>query len=230
MKRTRPGTFPVGQGKSAFKKPRLVRQNATVVAPVNNKFTALKKQGPELKNLDQNVNGLAVTFSNPTFTTPGITEINVASQGTTAETRIGRKIVCKSLLFRWSWSLGATSTGGSPLRILVIYDKQTNAAVPAITQVLALNDYLSPMNLANSERFVILKNLVTEPVSLQNNFSISGSFFIPMALETVFNDTNAGTIGDIQTGAIFFMVAQDSELGTGNGVFSYNSRIRFEDA
>lgn len=225
MKRTR-------QGKEVKNKAPLKRQNATVgktFTPSPKKsllFTASNKQGPELKNLDLQ-NTLTPAAGVGTFT--AIIDLNVASQGTTAETRVGRKIVMKSFDLRWSFSMAATSTGGSPVRVLIVYDKQANAALPAITDILATNSFFSPMNLANSERFVVVKSFISEPISLQNNFAIADHCYVKMDLETVFNDVNGGTVGDIQTGSLLMAVAQTGNVGTAGPVFGYYTRVRFED-
>lgn len=212
------------KARQPYKKPRTVVP--TKVLKPNNKFTANRKLGPEVKNIDIN-QSFVITASSALFAAP--VDLNVVAQGNSAETRNGRKIVMKSLLFRWYCNLGATSTGGSPIRWLIVYDKQTNAAAPAMTDILTLNGFLSPMNLANSERFVVLKSWITDPISLQNNFSVAGECYIPMALETVFNDTNAGTVADINTGGIFVSCSQDAAIATANGAASFYARIRFED-
>ena len=59
--------------------------------------------GPELKYIDTNAN-TAITFASSAFAT-GILLTQLQE--------IGRKMVMKSLLLRWSWNLASTSTGGS---------------------------------------------------------------------------------------------------------------------
>lgn len=203
------------------------RQKVSAPAKSLPLFAARRKQGPEKKNIDT-VNTQNLAFGSAAFGV--LIPINIVAQGASAETRVGRKIVNTSLDFNWTVSLGTTSTGGGNVRILVVYDKQTNAALPVVADVLAAGNFLAPMNLANSERFVVIASIITEPVSANNNFAVSGKFYRKMLLETVFNDTNAGNIGDIQTGGIYFLVAQDGFIGTANGLFSYYTRIRFEDA
>jgi len=135
----------------------------------------------------------------------------------------------RSLDLRWTANLSPTSIVGSPIRVLVIYDKQSNAALPAILQIVNTNDFLSPMNLSNSDRFTVIRSFYTEPLSVNNNYSVSGHEYIKMDLEAIYNDTNGGTIADIQTGSIILLVAQDSNITTAGPFFSFISRIRFDD-
>lgn len=212
------------KAKQPFKKPRVASKPAK---PANQLFAAKSKLGPELKNIDE-TNTVALTAGSLQFS--AAQDLNIISQGATAETRIGRKIVMTSLEIRWTWSLAIGAVGGSPLRILVVYDKQANAAAPAITDILATNSFLGLMNLANSERFVILVSQILEPISTGNNISVGGTIYRSMRLETVFNDTNGGTIGDIQTGSVTMWFAQDGQVTTANPTVGYNTRVRFEDA
>lgn len=209
------------------KKRKTTKRQKTSGKPFkSNLFTAARKQNPELKNID-----LDLTFT-PTAGSNSFTmaqALNVVAQGTTAETRIGRKIVITSLDLRYVWQLGATSTNGAPARILIVYDKQTNAGLASAADILAQNEFNSQMNLANSERFTILASTITKPIAVQNNFSIAGQIYKKLRLETVFNDTNAGTIGDIQTGSIVMLVSQAGAIGTGAPSLIAQSRIRFED-
>lgn len=180
----------------------------------------------ELKFIDNNAN-TAVTFGSSTFSTPVL--LNGVQQGSDATARIGRKTIMKSLLLRYTWNLGSTSTGGSPVRILIVYDKQANAAAPAITDLLLADTFISQNNLNNRDRFVVLCDVITEPISANGNGSIGGTIYKKINLETMFNAGTAGTIADITSGSVYLFVAQTANIGTANASFNWRSRIRFED-
>jgi len=187
-------------------------------------------RAPEKKEITNGVQTIVSGIAVETFTAiTAASLLNGVVQGTTAETRIGRKIRMRSLDIRWTWNLQSTSTGGSPVRCVVVYDKQSNAAAPTIAQIFNTNDFLSPMLLANSDRFIILRSFISEPVSLNNNLSVSGHEFVPIDLDVIYNDTNGGTILDIQTGSAYLMIAQNGSIGTAGGEFTFISRIRFDD-
>lgn len=162
-----------------------------------------------------------------TFSTPVL--LNGLAEGTSATTRIGRKIVMKSLLLRYTWSLGATSTRGACCRIIIVYDRQANTAAPAVTDILLTNNVLSPNNLSNNERFVCLVDEITQPVSVENNYQVMGQVYRKINLMTRFDDGTGATIADVTTGSVYMMVAQTGGVATESPVLTYRTRIRFLD-
>jgi len=164
--------------------------------------------------------------------------MNGIGGGSGADQRVGRKVTMKSLMFRWSYFLNPNATtlsnGGSPLRIIIFYDKQANATLPTIANLLQADLFNSNNNLDNRDRFVILADIYTEPISSVGNSGVGGKRYIPLNHEVVFNaGDNADEIGSITTGSIFVTFAQNGGIKT-NGVnygttFKWNSRIRYED-
>lgn len=184
---------------------------------------------PEKKFTDTSGNQ-SITFGAATFIAPGATTLlNGLVPDATATGRIGRKIVMKSLYLRYICSLGATSTGGSPVRIMVVYDKQANTAPPGVTDILLSDAHLSPNNLSNRDRFVVICDEMSEPISVQNNFSVSGTIYKKINLETMFNSGTAGTIADITSGSLYLLWAQNGQIGTANGAFNWRCRVRYTD-
>lgn len=155
--------------------------------------------------------------------------LNGLAPGSSAEQRIGRKVNIKSILVRYSAFLGPTSVGGSPLRIMVIYDKQANATDPLVTDILLNNAFTSPNNLSNRDRFVTIFDLLTESVSQENNYAIAGTLFKQVNLETMFNAGNAGTIGDITSGSIYIIAAQCGKVTGEAPQISVQCRVRYTD-
>lgn len=216
--------------KRAWKKPRTTP--AVVVASKPPQKSLLfqpntVRSGPEAKDHVFVLPAALGAFGATTFSAG--TLLNALGQGTTAVTRLGRKVQLKSLYIRYSIALAPTSTGGSPARILVVYDKQANGAAPLITDILLANDFHSPNNLNNSDRFITIFDEITEPVSVQNNYSISGKLYKKLGLETVYKDTSAGDITDIATGSIYAFVANNSGIGVANGAVASYTRLRFLD-
>jgi len=183
-------------------------------------------RGGELKFVDTTVN---VGVTSAALTWSAGTLLNGLANGSDASTRIGRKITVKSLLVRWTASLAATSAGGSPIRVLVVYDKQANATIPAITDILLVDSFQSQNNLSNRDRFVTISDVITEPMSAGNNFSVSDVIYKKLNLEVMFNAGSAGTIGDITSGSIYCFTAQNGHITTASGTFVANCRIRYTD-
>jgi len=159
----------------------------------------------------------------------GVLLLNGLVPGSTATTRIGRKIIIKSLLMRYRGKVDPTTIGGSPTRMLIVYDKQANATPPTILDVLERDDFTSPNNLSNRDRFVTLCDHMAAPVSQNGNQSIADVVYKPLNLETMFNDGVAGTIGDITTGSIYFFYAQTAGITVTPSQFEWDFRIRYSD-
>lgn len=170
---------------------------------------------------------VTLTAASTAFSTGNL--LNGIVPGSGADQRIGRKIIMKSLMLRWFVTLGATSAQGSPIRILIIHDKQANAVAPAVTDILLTNEFLSVNNLSNRDRFTVLLDKITAPIGTQNNFCIGGKKFKRFSLETIFNAGAAGTIGDITSGSVYLFVAQAGNIITGNAQFNFRTRIRYTD-
>ena len=92
-------------------------------------------------------------------TTGTISLINGIARGDEINERNGREVVMRSV--QLSMNAQSTDTTGIPqcCRILLVYDRQTNAAAPTFAQVLTATGAslpLAPRNLENRRRFKIL--------------------------------------------------------------------------
>lgn len=155
--------------------------------------------------------------------------LNGIASGTTSNTRIGRSVNLSSILFRYFLQFQATSTGGGPVRILIVYDQQTNGVAPTTLDVLATNDYNSAMNLTNKDRFIILSDTLTPPISVQGDSCVSGTIYRKLNLKQQFNGNTAGNVGDIVSGSIHVIFGQTGTIGTAAPILSYSSRVRYTD-
>lgn len=181
---------------------------------------------PEKKFIDNSLS-INPTAGANTFSAANV--LNSLAEGASATTRIGRKIVMKSIYIRYSWEI-STGLDGAPLRILVVYDKQPNAAAAAITAPLVSSAFNSLNNLSNRDRFVTLFDHITEPVDEGGPHAVGGVLYKSINLEAMFNDVNGGTIADITTGSILLYVAQQGSIITNAPTFVCRARIRFTDA
>lgn len=176
---------------------------------------------PEKKNID--VEGSIGTVG----TWSELDCLNAATAGAGANARIGRKTQLKSLLVRYNVSTAAQSTD---VRILIVYDKQSDGLTPDITQILsggATPTYNAPMNLSNSDRFVVLADEIDHTYAGgANAYSRSGKIYRKLNLPEHFNGTG-GAFSDISSGAIWIMCSVSS--GGGGAGIGYYSRIRFTD-
>lgn len=157
--------------------------------------------------------------------------LNPLSQGTTASTRIGNLVTMKSIAYRWQGRTVGATTGSSPLRIIIVYDKQSNGALAASTAIQATDEIVSYRNLTNSRRFT---TLVDEEVKESISASSGPTAFIhsgyrKLNLNIEFGG-NAGTVADITSGAVIALFYQNGGIGGTTLTTSFQSRIRYVDA
>lgn len=198
----------------------------------------------ELKAFDvtSTTTNVDVVAAPPNFAT----NLNCPVNGAELYQRVGRKIYMKSLHLKGWLQIAATALQDF-VRIVVYYDSQPNAGPPTFASLFqdstvgAASTFLSSINLVNRERFQILRNIeVLTPSSTYNagvltntaypetNGRLRVDEFIDLkGLETIFNSTNGGTVADISSGAVGFVVF--SAENSNSVVFQWSSRLRYYD-
>lgn len=205
------------------------------------------QQGPELKSLDLPAASYALN------TTAVITPLNLIRVGSTFCNRIGRKIEMQSLRVAGRLDTLRTVADEEYTRILIVYDRQANGALPAIADILQTTDQatantttsFSGVNLNNRDRFVILRderivtpsatvtagvitNLgVVDPVHRLTNFD----WYIKMkGLLTQYKaDSAPAVIGDIATGSLLLVTFGATAAGSEGWAVALESRLRYLD-
>jgi len=158
--------------------------------------------------------------------------LNGLIPGSTATTRIGRKVILKSLLMRYRGITATTSVGGCPVRMLMVYDKQANGVAPVLGDVLRANaTYTSQSNLNNRNRFVILFD---RTVQLNASGESGSSRVINVRVNlrnklVTFNGGTAGTVADISTGSIYIFSVGSVAPGATAGSTDGTARVRFTE-
>lgn len=213
--RTKTGTKPRVY-KKATVPPNLAFQKNTVGA------------GPEKK--DSTSNATTATMAAGGWAIPAVaTLINGIAQGATETTRVGRKVTMKSILINWTYVPLAALSGTANPRLTVIYDKQPSGVYPLITDIFHVNNHLSPMLLANSDRFSVLHNEILQNpnvnIAATTVAQMTGVMYIKCNLEAIFSGAG-GLIANINSGALYFLSVDDTGL---NSAVTYISRVRFVD-
>lgn len=205
---------------------RAKQQSIVAFVPRRNQRSMLHQtdlgRGPELKSHD-----LSTTFAPPltaTFSSPQC--LNLIAQGASQSERIGRRYVVKSVQWR---AVFDHADPASQHRVLVVYDKQANGALPSTSDVLAASqNFNSPMNLSNSDRFVILQDEITDSAQ-SSAMNISAKRYTKCNLEVLCNGAT-GLISNINSGSIFMMIANNADLTIGQVTAVWvTSRIRYVD-
>jgi len=169
---------------------------------------------------------------------PATGQLCLIPQGVTESTRIGRKAVIKSIQMKGSmlYNPGAASTDtvGAVGHVYVVLDKQANGAAAAVTDVLTSASMGSAfINLANSERFIILKKFIVSfnpgagasgsASSVKRPYSWYSKYNIPLEFSST-----TGAITEIRSNNVFLLAgidgAQDDSITVTGAV-----RIRYSD-
>jgi len=210
--------------------------------------------GGEIKAVD--VVGTAGTNTQAAFTlntTAQFTCLNLLTAGSSAWNRIGRKVSLKSVFLQ-----GYTSPTGSAnaielqfARIMIVYDKQPNGALPALADVLRDQANLatdsnvtlitSGLNLNNKDRFEIIADerlalpgpnaAVTPGVVSATCDSMHVEIYRKLGNREVHYkaDSSPGVIGDLATGSLFLLTFGDNASGNEAWGLTASIRLRYSD-
>lgn len=241
----RSGHFVSGRG---YKRSR-------IVSPYGNSLAAMQGRSvgsrgtPETKFVD--TASFSANFVS-TATPPTAVPLIIPVQGAAAYNRIGQKITLRSLRMR---GLIANSATGIQIlgRVLVVYDKQANAALPVWTDVIlavtsagaASSNITDGLNMANRDRFIVLADEQINFPAITNTGGVLSNLafpqeknpsmfnfdrFIPLKdMEMHFNNTNGGTYADIQTGSVSVFFAMEAGGTAASWTFTGSTRARYRD-
>lgn len=180
----------------------------------------------ELKNID-----LTGSFApGGATTTAAIELINGVAQGVTATTRLGRRICMRSVEFIYTINLPNTGLGATPWRFMIVYDKQTNAALPNANMIVEVDQLTSPLNLGNQRRFSVLFDRIIQCVGASGPQNIIFRRKIAMKKFVEFNANSAGTVGDISTGGLYALAWQTGGITVASVTGNLYTRILFSDS
>lgn len=196
----------------------------------------------EKKAIDTTITSTAVS------TTAVITPINLCSQGTAVNNRVGSKILVRSINIRGAvladLASALTASNNAPpqtVRMVVYVDKQPNGATITATDLLETASVFSPIALANRDRFLILKDKYFNIGAVNVPATANTAYYGGQPQQHVFKwfkkcripvtyGTNAGTIADIKTNAIGVFLYGGAASGVADAAASMYVRVRFSDA
>lgn len=169
--------------------------------------------------------------------------VNTPTRGTDFNQRIGRRIQMTHIDITGSWSPGTDlAIQGGYIRIMVVYDKQTNGAILANTSLFALDATFSPLNLDNRDRFEVICDYYSETVGAQQTFTppsttglfVPNNFCVPICIHkeldhpTTYNANSFGDERDIETGGLWFCYSQAGFMEA-NPELDWYIRVRYTD-
>lgn len=173
----------------------------------------------ETNYTDAVVNGVASS------TTATFTLLNGIQLGDTAATRTGQSVKCVKIDLNIAvvGNQSATSILG---RILVVMDKQANAATFAVGDLLNATTVTSMFTIGNQMRFSVLYD-ESYAMNINGNFCFVERKLLNCQSHTEYNTGNAGTVADINTNSIYLIHFTDQATNT--PLISFYSRYWFVD-
>lgn len=193
----------------------------------------------ELKNIDcAAASGLLSNswtgYGLNTTATGDVGVLNNCVTGTAATTRIGRKMLMKSLFIRGLLVVSSTTTsGGGKVRIVIVYDRQPNGVLATAANTFQSLNVAEPcnqlMNLDYRERFKVLADIEVALSADGPESYVINRYINLKNLETDFNIGTAGTIADVTSGSIQLWAASTPGFTGALPYMSFATRIRFSD-
>nr|WAE42749.1 MAG: capsid protein [Cressdnaviricota sp.] len=206
---------------SRYRKTAAARQVAYAAPMLNIAQRGLQLSHGEFKYVDAG-NGTASCDN-----TGAIVLLNGMAPGSGASQHIGKEIIMKSIEFKAQGQNNYATSGTA--RMLLVYDRQSNGATPAITDVLIAATVQALRNLDNRKRFKILMDY---KCSMTGNaggvFSANHTFYRRLRHPVEFNAGVAGTVADIISGAVF-LITLGTQVNGSAITFGETTRIRYTD-
>ncbi len=195
-----------------------------------------RKAVGELKFHDLDINDASVA-ANGTIAEDSVLTI---AQGTTESERIGRKVIVKSISWRWNLLLSVATSSANvdeTVRLILYQDKQTNGATATVTGILETDDYQSFNNLSNKSRFRTLMDRTYDlnatvgagdgTTNTFGNWQVNDSVFLNVNIPIEYdNSATTGAITTMRSNNIGVLIlSKDGALAVMDG----KMRIRFAD-
>jgi len=194
----------------------------------------------------------AVDLPNASYaldTTGTVTAINLIRTGSGYNNRVGRKISMTSVEIRGYIAANGATPAEQPTRIMILYDKQANGALPAVTDVLQAIDQAgnvttnatSPRNLDKRDRFVCVydeykiafgtSGVAGVDLNTDESTTIIHKYIrLPNLVTQYQADSSPAVIGDIATGSLFLLTFGQLANGATSHIFQGTVRLRYKDA
>nr|WAE43087.1 MAG: capsid protein [Cressdnaviricota sp.] len=204
---------------------------------------------PELKCVDL---PLTTYQMSNVVTNANVYLLNAVQEGVSEQNRVGKRIHMKSLYFNGFFqSLQTIDNQPSYCRVMIIYDRQPNAAaaLPLYSDFIRQTDqsgvvtssYLANANIDNRDRFVILRDIrkvlppcigatAVSTITTASTCDLLINDFIKLELDTQYNINAVPiTVSNINTGALYMVLTGDTAPGANNWALDATFRLRYTD-
>lgn len=180
-------------------------------------------QKPEIKWKDTQINSVIDN-------TGDVVLLNGLTQGTTAQTRIGRKAFMKYITVNGYAQVTPTTGLDQVCRIMFLISKDPNGLAPTIGDILQTGNVESLRNMKGNEDYKILKTFeFTLNASAKPGSKKLVRYFRKLNFPTDYALANNGNITDIEQNAIYMITLGTLNAGNTAGNFVGNIRIGYTD-
>lgn len=168
-------------------------------------------------------------------TTGSITMIATVPQGTSVNSRVGKRIRWNSIQIRGYVSSDSTTVQCNGA-LLLVYDKRPTGSLPAITDILVSVNQNSFNNDDNSGRFKIIRRwdwafIGNNTTAGQQTDSTVRALneYVKLKDMCVYKTGTTGVIAQIEQGALYAITVGNVAAGTGDANAGIGYRVRFTD-
>lgn len=169
-------------------------------------------------------------------TTGSITHMDIVAQNSTVNGREGKAFRDVSILLRGYAANGPTAIKND-CAVLLVWDKQPNKALAAITDVLDTTSSYSMNKRENASRFVVIRRWDWGMTGKGDGSTVGGYYrnfdhYVKLPPDCVATCTvadNTGVIGNRVSGALLLVTVGSNAAGDTAAAISLGARINFED-
>lgn len=221
----------------------------------NLKFTTVKKTVKKVPFLPKDSNKSEIKYFDTTSvssncsTTGTITQLNNIGQGLVSQARVGNKVHLTSCDLRLIVNDNSAPVTDAIVRVLIVYDTETDGALPSVGGSLTSNSILdntnglSPTSFRNPNNLTRYKILCDEIINHTHGSyqSVTGttttlapakSWLKKSCSLNTFSQYNDGlaSITSINSGAMYIVLLSDIASGTNAPIIAYQHRLYFTDS
>lgn len=160
------------------------------------------------------------------------------ANGAGLEDRIGRAVAYRGIILR-GHIIADTAAIWQKVSLHIVYDKRPTGTLPAITDILETASPNALNNIQNSSRFRTIRRYTwvltgaNSATNILDNSIKDVEDYIDLKGKPVEYKSGGGTgdgqIGDIQMGALYFLVTGSGVAGTADATLFLESRLQFVD-
>lgn len=227
----RAGSGTAARSRAAYKASKAARSG---------RVASMRSQGPgavygRSQSLEAGYVDTAVASRAMSNSTATALLLNTIAQGSTDQTRVGKRVALKSLQIRGTvqGNSGCVAAHGA---LLIVYDKRPTGVLPGVTDILESMSSDAFMDASNSGRFDVIRRLDFDVQGTPGSNDSDDSFHVVNEYirlgnrPTVYKEVGTGAIADIAEGSLIAVFVGNTSHTTDLDILSnVGFRLRYVD-